>query len=153
MYTQDYCVNIHNNLGICKRKYSIYLVKSVYFLFNLGKINFMTTQQIFINNLKAYRKQAGFTQAQLAVLIDKSFNYINGIECGVSFPPPDVIDKIAETLKIKPMQLFNENCCVQNIVGTDKDLFIENLSQKIFVKLEPSIKADIESGIKSALSL
>ena len=71
----------------------------------------------------------------------------------MSFPPPDVIDKIAETLKIKPMQLFNENCCVQNIAGTDKDLFIENLSQKIFVKLEPSIKADIESGIKSALSL
>lgn len=61
----------------------------------------MTTQQIFINNLKAYRKQAGFTQAQLASLIDKSFNYINGIECGVSFPSPDVIDKIAGVLKNK----------------------------------------------------
>lgn len=55
----------------------------------------MALQETFINNLKFYRKKAGLTQAQLALLIDKSFNYINGIECGVSFPPPDVIEKIA----------------------------------------------------------
>ena len=128
------------------------MVNCVNFPVNTAKISFMTTQQIFINNLKAYRKEAGFTQAQLAVLIEKSFNYINGIECGVSFPPPDVIDKIAEVLKIKPMQLFDENCCVQNLVSSDKDDFIESLSIKIFSKIEPALKFDIESGIKSVLS-
>ena len=128
------------------------MVNCVNFSVSIAKICFMTTQQIFINNLKAYRKQAGFTQAQLAVLIDKSFNYINGIECGVSFPPPDVIDKITETLKIKPMQLFDENCCVQNLVNSNKDDFIESLSQKIFCKIEPSLKNDIANGIKTVLN-
>lgn len=111
----------------------------------------MTTQQIFINNLKFFRKKAGYTQAQLAVLIDKSFNYINGIECGASFPPPDVIDKIAETLKIKPAQLFDENGCKENIIGADRNNFIDELSKKIFSNLEPVLKKDISDGIESAI--
>lgn len=111
----------------------------------------MNTQEIFINNLKFYRKKSGYTQAQLAVLIDKSFNYINGIECGASFPPPDVIDKIAETLKIKPAQLFDENGCKENIIKTDKEDFIKSLSEKIFCRLEPAIKKDIVEGISEEL--
>ena len=111
----------------------------------------MHTQKIFINNLKAYRKKAGFTQAQLAVLIDKSFNYINGIECGVSFPPPDVIDKISEVLKIKPVQLFDENGCEQNIINSDKTEFIAKLSEQVYKRIEPSVKKSIIDGIKSCL--
>lgn len=111
----------------------------------------MTTQQIFINNLKFYRKKAGFTQAQLAVLIDKSFNYINGIECGASFPPPDVIDKISETLKITPAQLFDENGCKENIINSNREEFVANLSKKIFSQLEDILKKDIVEGITSAL--
>ena len=145
-------LNIHNILGIFNSKHIRYLLNRVFFYRNYSKFIIMTTQQIFINNLKKYRKQAGFTQSQLAVLIDKSFNYINGIECGVSFPPPDVIDRIAETLKIKPMQLFDENCCVQNLVNSNKDDFIESLSQKIFCKIEPSLKNDIANGIKTVLN-
>ena len=111
----------------------------------------MTIQKIFINNLKAYRKQAGYTQAQLAVLIDKSFNYINGIECGASFPPPDVIDRISEVLKIRPVQLFDENGCGQNIIYSDKNEFINALSEQILKKIEPSIKKDITEGIRESL--
>lgn len=111
----------------------------------------MNTQQIFINNLKSFRKQAGFTQAQLAVLIDKSFNYINGIECGVSFPPPDVIDRIAVALKIKPVQLFDENGCEKNIIDSDKNEFINKLSEQIFRKIENSVRKDIIEGIKACL--
>ncbi len=111
----------------------------------------MNTQKIFINNLKAYRKKAGFTQTQLAVLIDKSFNYINGIECGVSFPPPDVIDKISEVLKIKPIQLFDENGCKQNIINSDKNDFINKLSDQLYKKIEPSIQKSIVDSIKIAL--
>ncbi|MCR5400198.1 MAG: helix-turn-helix transcriptional regulator [Treponema sp.] len=111
----------------------------------------METQKLFINNLKAYRKQAGYTQTQLAVLIDKSFNYINGIECEVSFPPPDVIDKICEVLKIKPSQLFDENGCEQNIINSDKTDFIAKLSDQLYKKIEPSVKKSIIDGIKSCL--
>lgn len=108
----------------------------------------MNTQEIFINNLKFYRKQAGFTQAQLAVLIDKSFNYINGIECGASFPPPDVIDKIAETLKIKPSLLFDENSSPENIKKFSKEEFINEMSEKLFNNLKPFISSEIKKTLK-----
>lgn len=111
----------------------------------------MPIQQIFINNLKSYRKKAGYTQAQLAILIDKSFNYINGIECGASFPPPNVIDKIAEALKIKTIQLFDENGCQENIINFDKEKFTKQLAEQIFRKIEPAIRKDIIEGIKTSL--
>lgn len=108
----------------------------------------MKTQEIFVNNLKFYRKQAGFTQAQLAVLIDKSFNYINGIECGASFPPPDVIDKIAETLKIKPVQLFDEGSSPENIKKFSKEEYINEMSEKLFNNLKPFISSEIKKTLK-----
>lgn len=111
----------------------------------------MNTQQIFITNLKAFRKQKGYTQAQLAGLIDKSFNYINGIECGVSFPPPDVIDQIAEVLKIKPFQLFDENGCEENVINADKEVFIKNVSDRVYSKLKDDIREVILQGIRSSL--
>lgn len=111
----------------------------------------MNTQEIFRNNLKAYRKQAGLTQAQLATYIDKSFNYINGIECGVSFPPPNVIDKIAEVLKIRPIQLFAENGCPENIINADKEEFMNQLAAKIYDRIKDDLKKCIYEGIKEIL--
>lgn len=111
----------------------------------------MTTKEIFINNLKFYRKKTGLTQAQLATYIDKSFNYINGIECGYSFPPPEVIDAIADILKIKPVQLFDENGSLINVVLSDRATFIDNLAEDIYKKIRDEIKADIYSGIETSL--
>lgn len=111
----------------------------------------MSTRQIFITNLKYFRKQKGFTQAQLATLIDKSFNYINGIECGLSFPPPDVIDKIAEVLEIRPIQLFDENGCSNNIINADKEEFIKSVSERIYSRLKDDLKSGIIEGIEKAI--
>ena len=108
---------------------------------------YMDSQKIFINNLKIYRKQAKLTQAQLATQIDKSFNYINGIECGASFPPPDVIDKICEVLKIKPVQLFDEDGCGVNIISGNRDKFIDEVSRNIYLRLKDDIKKSIEEEI------
>ena len=112
----------------------------------------MSTRQIFITNLKYFRKQKGYTQAQLATLIDKSFNYINGIECGLSFPPPDVIDKIAEVLKIRPIQLFDENSCADNIFQSDKETAVQSVSEYIYNKLKSDIRNFIIEGIEKAIN-
>ena len=53
----------------------------------------MDLQSVFIRNLKMYRKAAKMTQVQLALEIDRSFNYINSVECAALFPPPDTIQK------------------------------------------------------------
>lgn len=68
----------------------------------------MTLRETFIRNLKHYRKLSGLRQLDLALEIDKSSNYINSIENGKYFPSPETIEKIANVLKIDPMELFNK---------------------------------------------
>ncbi len=68
----------------------------------------MTLRETFIRNLKYYRKLSGLRQLDLALEIDKSTNYINSIENGKYFPSPETIEKIANVLKIDPMELFNK---------------------------------------------
>ena len=66
----------------------------------------MSLQETFIENLKFYRKSEKISQKDLSIALNKGFNYINSIECGASFPPPNVIDEIASLLKIEPEDLF-----------------------------------------------
>ena len=108
----------------------------------------MTLQETFINNLKFYRKKAGLTQAQLALLIDKSFNYINGIECGVSFPPPDVIEKIVDKIDVLPVQLFGENGCPINIVSFNKEKIVDEITQNLYARLRDEIHKEIEKVLE-----
>lgn len=107
----------------------------------------MILQEIFIRNLKFYRKEKGYTQNQLTLEINKSYNYINGIEQGKSFPPPEVIDKICEVLKIKPVQLFDEDGCGVNIISGNREKFIDEVSRNIYLRLKDDIKKSIEEEI------
>ncbi len=108
----------------------------------------MGLQNTFINNLKFYRKRAGLTQAQLALLIDKSFNYINGIECGSFFPPPDVIEKIAIELNVIPVQLFSEDSCPINIVNSNKEKIVDEISQNLYICLKDEIHKEIRKVLE-----
>ena len=111
----------------------------------------MGSQKIFINNLKSFRKKEKLTQAQLSTLIDKSFNYINAIECGASFPPPDVIDKICEVLKIKPVQLFDDEGCGKNILLNKKGDFINEISKNIYLRLKEDVRISIRDEIEKIM--
>ena len=108
----------------------------------------MALQETFINNLKFYRKKAGLTQAQLALLIDKSFNYINGIECGGSFPPPDVIEKIADKIDVLPVLLFSENGCPINVVSFNKEKIVDEITQNLYARLRDEIHKEIEKVLE-----
>lgn len=88
-------------------------------------------QQIFINNLKYFRKSRGLRQLDLALEIGKSSNYINSIENGKYFPPLDTIEQISQCLQIEPVQLFNRHACLENCVLAEK----EDLSKEIIEKL------------------
>jgi transcriptional regulator with XRE-family HTH domain len=66
----------------------------------------MTLQQIFIANLKKFRKKKGISQMVLANLCDTSGNYIGEIEMGRRIPSFEKIEKIASALKINVYQLF-----------------------------------------------
>ncbi|MBR6914557.1 MAG: helix-turn-helix transcriptional regulator, partial [Treponema sp.] len=55
----------------------------------------MGVRQIFIKNLKFYRKKAGLTQEKLAEAIGMSTAYIGDMEARERFPSAETIDKIA----------------------------------------------------------
>jgi transcriptional regulator with XRE-family HTH domain len=68
----------------------------------------MSLKQIFITNLKNYRKEKGVSQMKLAELCDSATSYIGQIEIGNKFPSVDMVEKIAAALQIRPYQLFYE---------------------------------------------
>ena len=76
--------------------------------------------------------------------IDKSYNYINGIEQKKYFPQPDVIEKIAKVLEIKPMQLFDENGCLENTIRENKENFKTEIIEQLHKLLKDDIKREID---------
>jgi transcriptional regulator with XRE-family HTH domain len=66
----------------------------------------MHLRDLFIINLKKYRKARGVSQMKLAELCDTATGYIGQIEIGNRFPSVEMIEKIAKSLRIKPHLLF-----------------------------------------------
>ena len=62
-------------------------------------------RQVFINNLKYFRKKRNVRQLDLALEIGKSSNYINSIENGKYFPSPETIEQIASFLEDDIMEI------------------------------------------------
>lgn len=104
----------------------------------------MSLQEVFINNLRAYRKQKGLTQNQLTLEIDMGLNYINGVEQSKYFPQPDVIEKIAKVLGIRPMQLFDENGCLDNEIQFNRDKFVDDITTQLYTRLKADIRRELE---------
>lgn len=63
-------------------------------------------KEIFSDNLKYYRKQAGLTQDDFAKAVDTDPVYISYIENGKRFPSIEYIEKMAKVLKIDSYKLF-----------------------------------------------
>jgi transcriptional regulator with XRE-family HTH domain len=69
----------------------------------------MTFQELFITNLKDFRKSRKISQAKLAEICESSQAYIAEIEVGKKFPSPDMIEKIASALEVESYSLFQNN--------------------------------------------
>ena len=66
----------------------------------------MLLKEVFVQNLRKYRRERGLSQMTLAELCGTSTSYIGQIEIGNRFPSLEMIEKIAKALKIKPYLLF-----------------------------------------------
>lgn len=66
----------------------------------------MTFQELFIANLKDFRKSRKISQAKLAEMCTSSQAYIAEIEVGKKFPSPDMIERIASALDVESYCLF-----------------------------------------------
>ncbi|NLK45332.1 MAG: helix-turn-helix transcriptional regulator [Treponema sp.] len=111
----------------------------------------MTLQELFVRNLKYYRKQKKLTQNELTLAIDMGYNYINGVEQQKYFPQPDVIEKIARVLEIKPVLLFAENPIEQKLRDIDGQ-FSDELVEKLYSRIKNSIRHEIKEEIEQCLN-
>jgi transcriptional regulator with XRE-family HTH domain len=98
-------------------------------------------QEIFIENLRFWRKKREISQLKLSEMVNLSPNYLNAVENGKNFPSPEVIQNIADNLEIFPYQLFLEypteapppvNTMVLDLMGIEQRLVkeINDLIQK-----------------------
>lgn len=57
-------------------------------------------------NIARYRKEAGFTQLQLAIKLEVTREHISHIEVGIKRPSVELLFSIAKNLNIKPHKLM-----------------------------------------------
>jgi len=99
----------------------------------------LTIQELFIANLKAYRKLRRLSQTQLADLCDSSTGYMGEIESGKRFPSVNMIERIACALEIESWHLFKNEPVSPSISNQS-------------AKLAPTQKNEIMKMANSALS-
>jgi transcriptional regulator with XRE-family HTH domain len=102
----------------------------------------MTLKQVFVQNLKEFRKKEGYSQMKLAEYCNTTTSYIGHIETGLKFPSMDMIEKMAEILRIEPYLFFKNQ--------TNQDT--GNDAETIYPKLPISMKNEINNEIDLSVS-
>jgi transcriptional regulator with XRE-family HTH domain len=106
----------------------------------------MTLKQIFIRNLKEFRKKEGLSQMKLAEYCNTATSYIGDIEIGRRFPSMELIEKIAGIMRIEPYRFFI------NRKDNDVSAGVKDCTEDIFPRLPNSMKKQITTQIKSQIN-
>ena len=94
----------------------------------------MDLKKLFGQNVKKYRKALGYTQMQVADMLNVDQKHISFIESGNSFPSAALIAKISEKLQVAPSKLFE---------STDLPS-VEELKNNILYIIEKSTYDELE---------
>jgi len=98
----------------------------------------MTLKQVFIQNLKRFRKNEGLSQMKLAECCNTATSYIGDIEIGRRFPSIDLIERMAHVLRIEPYHFFKNQTDNNSVSDTES----------LFPRLPNSMKKQIKTQIK-----
>jgi len=113
----------------------------------------MTIKQVFIANLKKYRKIRGLSQMALADLCDIGYNYIGHIEMGRRIPSFEKIEKIASVLEIPYSALFVAETTEKEMVKkVEIDEYLKKMPAPIRRKLVARMTSAIKKGIEASLN-
>ncbi|GHU19141.1 hypothetical protein FACS1894163_11780 [Spirochaetia bacterium] len=102
------------------------------------KIQNMTFDQVFVLNVKKWRKNRGLSQKLLAERCNAAHSYIRQLESGSGHPSFAFIGKLASALDIEAYQLFYDETALHDA----------NLSQTAYLA---SIKTDFLEKMSSEL--
>jgi transcriptional regulator with XRE-family HTH domain len=106
----------------------------------------MTLKQIFIQNLKEFRKKEGISQMKLAEYCGTSASYIGEIEIGRKFPSTEMIEKIAKILRIEPYLFF------KNLTGNSVLTDIENKKPRMPYSTKKQLQKQVKAHIKKQIN-
>jgi transcriptional regulator with XRE-family HTH domain len=101
----------------------------------------MTLKEVFVRNLREFRRKEGISQMKLAEYCDTAPSYIGDIEIGRRFPSIDMIEKIAGVLRIEPYNFFKTK--TEQSYNTD--------TENLFPLLPNSMKKQIKTQIKTQI--
>jgi transcriptional regulator with XRE-family HTH domain len=104
----------------------------------------MTIQELFISNLKGYRKQARLSQLMLAKKCNSSQTYIAEIEVKKKFPSLDMIEKIALALGIESWYLFQNAPLKTDAASPASPALAFSQKREIVGKIQTEISRIIE---------
>ncbi|MDR1507211.1 MAG: helix-turn-helix transcriptional regulator [Treponema sp.] len=112
----------------------------------------MDLKDIFIVNLKKFRKIEGISQMELAKLCDTDVSYIGQIEIGRRFPSMRMIEKMAVALKLAPYRLFmNEPGVTWGEADKTAD-FLACMPQDIRKDIIARLNAAVCAGVMAILA-
>jgi transcriptional regulator with XRE-family HTH domain len=114
----------------------------------------MTLKQLFIRNLKDFRKKEGLSQMRLADYCNISPGYIGEIESGRKFPSTEMIEKIAGVLRIEPYIFFKNPRDNRFTSGSEKQFsrLPYNRKKQIKEKIKRQVKKQIKTQIYAQLN-
>jgi transcriptional regulator with XRE-family HTH domain len=106
----------------------------------------MTLKQIFVQNLKEFRKKEGLSQMKLAEYCGTAHSYIGEIEVGRKFPSMELIEKIAKILRVEPYLFFKSR--------TGKSTFteIEQVNTRMAHSSKKQLQKQVKAHIKKHIS-
>ena len=88
------------------------------------------------SNIKQFRTNHGWSQADLAERASISITFLSNIERCVKWPYPDTLVKIAKALKVEEFELFRP----EKPVLDDTAILIDRLVDDISVSVKESIE-------------
>jgi transcriptional regulator with XRE-family HTH domain len=112
----------------------------------------MALKQIFIVNLRNFRKLEGISQMKLAEMCGTDVSYIGQIEIGRRFPSIGMIEKIAAALRLEPYRLFmNEPGVIYGEPDETAD-FLAGIPQKVRENIITRLNTAISTSVAATLS-
>jgi len=108
----------------------------------------LNIRDILALNLKENRKKCGFTQEKLAEEAGISTHYLAMVEVSKKFPTPEMLDRIAQALKIETYQLFDVSATPEGALMHLEKSIIANIEQLINVTIKQAIANELRNNTK-----
>jgi len=108
----------------------------------------MQLKDVFVENLRKFRRERGMSQAMFAEKCDTATSYIGQIEIGKRFPSLELIEKMAQVLKIRPYLLFfteADDDTDEKVLKKKKDTISDTKKEELTNRLTDAIRRIVKN--------